>query len=150
MSAKADYVTLAVGVNNRTNSLVFAAGESADVVWCGGNFAYTYWTLEVAGTTIGRTSGVGSVPDYFHIVGPAKLTFWSWYNGVDSPPASIMTINKFSANPNTVNVVPRGQGAVVSLQTTFDLSGQWTTLFSQVFTNSTPTNQFFKFTMSAP
>lgn len=54
-------------------------------------------------------------------------------------------------NPNTLQVIPQGRAALVQLQTTANLAtGQWTTLYSQTFTNTTPTNQFFKFTLSAP
>jgi hypothetical protein len=84
--------------------------------------------------------------------GPATLTFWmkSTPNG-DQPTVAMLTINKTSSGPDTYNVIPKGQGALITLQSTYDLgSGQWTTLFSQAFSNNTPTNQFFKFTMSAP
>jgi len=54
-------------------------------------------------------------------------------------------------NPNTLPVIPQGRSALVQVQSTYDLaSGQWTTLYSQAFTNTTGTNQFFTFTLSAP
>lgn len=144
--AKADYVTLTVSPDNRTNSLVLVAGESANVVWTSGSFSYVYWTLQLPGASLGKTNGVGSAPS-FHVAGPATLTLWYWASDAGS---AIITINKSSPNPATVNVIPKGQGAVVTLQSTYDLNGEWTTLFSQAFINNTLTNQFFKFTMSVP
>ena len=147
---KAEYVTLAIGVDNPTNSIVLVAGENADLIWsygwpCCGSTSTVNWNIQTPQVTI---VGSGSPTPLFRIAGPATISFWM-SNG-QPPPTLLLTFNKFSASPNTVNVIPRGQGAVVTLQTTSDLNGSWTTLFSQAFTNSTPTNQFFKFTMSAP
>ncbi len=53
-------------------------------------------------------------------------------------------------NPNTLPVIPQGGSALLQVQSTYNLaSGQWTTIYSQAFTNTTGSNQFFAITLSA-
>jgi hypothetical protein len=51
-------------------------------------------------------------------------------------------------NPNFLPVIPQGASAVIQLQTSYNLvGGQWTNIYSQVYTNSSPTNQFFRLSL---
>ena len=155
--AKADLVTLTTTTTNTSNMLVLMAGDSAQLAYLyssplptSGNYAGNIM-VQTANYTfvinnINNGYGINAM-SAIQIAGPAIITV----SNTSGFSAIMYTFNKISSsNPNTVNVIPHGQGAVVSLQTTSDLSsGQWTTLFSQSFNNNTPTNQFFKFTMSA-
>ena len=138
----AELVTLTATPQSMTNSLILGAGDGAQLVYSG---------LVTTGTrVIVQTTNLTTSFDYAHISsalaigGPATITL------SDNVGNSMFTFNvTHSSNPNTLNVIPQGRGAVIQLSTTFDLSsGQWTPLYSQAFTNSTPTNQFFKFVMS--
>ncbi len=75
---------------------------------------------------------------------------WGQY-GVAGSAATFEIKTPSCYNINTIPVIPQGRSALVQVQTTYNLNGgQWTTIYSQAFTNTTGTNQFFTFTLSAP
>jgi hypothetical protein len=140
-SANGELVTLFTTQEIPTNSFVLLAGDGARLEhWVGLskiNIQTTNSTFDVVSPYFYATANGGK----FSVGGPATITVFG---------SGVATFDLIRlANPNTVNVIPKGQGAIVQLQTTDDLvNAQWMTLFSQAYTNSTPTNKFFKFSLS--
>ena len=153
IKANAQYTTLTVSPSNPTNSFAIVAGEGMDIIYESYVSTYFAWSIQTSSGTISSATGYQNTsPVGIKIGGPATLTFWMISTpGGGQPATAMLTVNKTSSGPNTYNVIPKGQVATITLQSTYDLgSGQWTPLFSQAFNNVTQTNQFFKFTMSTP
>ena len=144
-TATAELVTMTANPANPTNTIVLPPGDGAQLVYNGVMSGGTKVTVQTTNLTYSfdynhTSSSAGSLA----IGGPATITL------SDNVSTAIVTFNiTHAANPSTLNVIPKGQGAIVTLETTFTLDNkQWTTLFTQAYTNATPTNQFFKFTMT--
>lgn len=142
------YVTIELGQNYtvQTNQLVTLIGHDASI-------GPSVIGLLADGTTVNFLSpnnGSGYVGGPF--IGLTNIHV----NGIPAVPGNNSAGVTFRIqtqpcyNPNTIPVIPQGGSALVQVQTTSNLaSGQWTPIFSQVFTNATPTNQFFTFTLLA-
>ena len=146
------YVTIQNGQNYalKTNQIVKVVGVGA---------ALNQYEVPTAYPTIigsfpdGSTTAIGGYESQIGMVGMifTGLTNVSLVGGPATGMAATLEITTPPCyNPNTLPVIPQGGSALLQVQSTYNLaSGQWTTIYSQAFTNSTGSNQFFAITLSA-
>jgi len=133
--ASAELVTLVTTPQKTTNTLVLVAGQSAECIYKLNWNSASRATV----TTPGATFQIDVELQNVKVAGPATITF----SGNQTSVATMLTFDVKSASASPTSVIPKGEGAIIELQCSENLTNEWTTIFAQAYTNA-PSHKFLR------